>query len=262
MAQSDLILRPPSTQSDLILRPLPVEEGGTVEAYLPTFALAPASDAGDVINGNASSATAGRIDFTMQNPAVVSRLPSAQGVWESTSLIDLKGDEINDADDLDLDDMVQLWVRGDQATLAVDRVLSVGMNLGVVNAVNVGWAAQIEYTATGNRVQHAFNAGAGWAITNATAISALTVWGIAKITVGTASTQGRLSAHGADAVKELVPTSNTMTAPASANVGATFDRVFVGAGYATGVGGAAGAQSIGANVLMLRPREIVYDPFS
>lgn len=235
--------------------------GGTLAPYLALFAAAPTADPGDVVNGSAT-VSAGRIDATLQNPGVVSRLPSAMGVWETTTLRDMRGQSLADADKIDLGDLLQVWLRGHLATLGVDRVIAAGLSTGTVNATNPGMGCMLEYTSTGNRVQHCANAGAGWAITNATAVSALSVWSVMQAVVGTASSQVRLNAYGADATKELIPTSNTMTAPGSFNVGTDQDRIWAGMGFATGVGGSAGAQGVGVNLLAQRPREVVYDPFS
>ena len=241
-------------------QPCTIVEGGIVP-FLPGFSATPAIDRRDVVE-TSSVAGAGRLSVSLQNPSEETRLPSSQAVWEVT-LQDLLGRSIDDADALDLDDLVRVILGSEPGRLPDDVVISAGLSAGPVSTSNPGVAVQLEAAGEGNRVQHAVNAGSGWSISTANQVSGETARALLQVTVGTDDTQGRVSAFAWNAERQLITTASVHTSPATSNVGGDFDRIFLGVGWAEGNNrGDPVTIEIGCGALLLRPREIAgFDPF-
>lgn len=253
MAQSPYVVRPAAGQSSLVVAPA---MAGAIAPLRPIFSGAPTADPGDVVAGDATSLGAGLVRLTTQNPAVVSRLPSAMAIWETTALTDVFGDSVADLDLVDIGDIIAAQVWASNTAAPTDVCIAFGFSAGTVNTTNVGCCVMIQASAGAWLVHHGVNTGAGWAYTAAAATDSLTRGGALQAIIGTALTQARVNAYGLDAVLEAIRTVSSQTAPTTSAIVGGFDRAFIGVGFATGVGGSAATLDIGCSSLIMRPYSV------
>lgn len=227
----------------------------------PTLSATKTSDVGSVA-GTVVVLGPGKLRVSLQSPTTVSRLPSAMALWEFP-IKDLLGRALDDADDLDLGDILCMSVWASTAVAPTDVILACGLAAGAVDATDVGVAAAVQASAGNWLAHHTGATGTVWAAwTAATAASALTVGAQLQVIMGTAGTQTRTSAAGLDASGSPLGAANIGTAPGTNTSQADYDRAFVGLGWATGVGGTAQDIDIGVSALLLRPREVAgWRPF-
>lgn len=224
--------------------------------WLPSFAATPTADPGDVVSGDAVVLSKGRLRITTQNPAVVSRLPSAMAIWETVLGNDLIGGTLGDQDLLDIGDIAFSAIWADRTAAPADLCLAYGYSAGAVNATNVGVCAMIQGSAGSWLVHHGVNTGAGYVYTAAGAVNTLTRGANLQLPVGTALTQGRPGAYGLDGFLEPIRTVSSQTAPTTSAVQGNFDRAFLGIGWATGIGGTPLTIDVSAAALLFRPYSV------
>jgi hypothetical protein len=174
-------------------------------------------------------------------------------VWEVQGLHDLVSRGMST---VDIGNIIQASLFVDQAVAPTDEVFAVGFSAGAVSAANVGVACMLEAVAGVWRAQHAVNTGAGWAITNAAATAASTRGVLLQCPTGTATTQGRPSAVPYDSGRARVVTANSQTAPTTSAVAGGWDRFFVGAGWATGVGGVGRTVTLDVSALLMKLEQL------
>lgn len=227
----------------------------------PTLSTTPTRDTSDVV-GTVTSLGVGRLRAALQNAGSATALPPAMALFEF-DIKDLLGRALNDADDLDLGDVICLSAWSTSAVAPTDLLFCVGLSAGTVDNTDVGVAAFGVASSGSWNAQHSSATGGVWAAkTAATQTSPNCVGVQLQLIMGTAGTQSRLSAIAMDASGNPLGGTNFGTTPASVTSQADYDRGFVGVGWATGVGGTPADFDVGVSMLLLRPREVAgFRPF-
>lgn len=208
--------------------------GGSADWYWPTFATAPDVDpAAQVVSATAPSP--GRLDVVTANENVATYAPFAGPTWVAP----IKG-----LDGLDVEtiagDLLRTYAKPDSAR--VDLVIWAGFR----NSVNGhGFAAGVAWLAASSAYEtvRSVNTGAGWsAPADGVGVSALTVAALGCADPGASGGTTLSSTSVAlDATGNPISLTNQAVTRSAANLTGPFDEVFLGMGFRTGTGGAAGA---------------------
>lgn len=227
----------------------------------PVLSTTPTRDTNDVV-GTVTSLGVGRLRVALQNAGTATALPPSMALFEF-SLKDVLGRSLDDADDLDLGDVISLSVWASSVVAPTDVILCCGLAAGAVDNTDVGVATFLVASSGSWNVQHSSATGGAWAAkTAATQTSNLCKGAQLQLIMGTAGTQSRLSGIAMDASVNPLSGANFGTTPASVTSQADYDRGYIGVGWATGVGGTPADLDIGVSALLLRPREVAgFHPF-
>lgn len=181
------------------------------------------------------------IEATLAAPSVVSRSPELGARW-SAPIADILGvGQAANAEDLLIS---RLWL-GDNG-IPRDTIEWLVLSQGPLSATSPGVAVGLEWTSTAPRVRHAVNlgAGAGWAITSASAGVRYTAGAELQVQRGSATGGGvslSVRAHAIDGSGAPIDTASTATGTTSGPAAVPWDTVSLVVGWSTGVGGVAGS---------------------
>jgi hypothetical protein len=244
--------------------------GGGLRAFRPIFSAAPTHDPGSFV-ASSSVTGPGKIRVTTQNPGTIGLLPSAMAIWESTTVLDARGRAIG-IDGMDIGDIVMPLIRAPNIVAPVDLIIACGVSKGTVQAGNPGVCATLRDTkgSGGTTVANQWTTGHGsatvgaWSQFVSSATDANTIMGLLVSGVSTQYNQSKVSTIGWDVSRNIVTTTNALSSSAGANTVGDWDRVWIGIGYVTGVGGSAQTNfDFGCSLLFLRPSEVVgIDPLA
>ena len=203
------------------------------EWQMPTFAETPDADPEDQV-ASATVVGPGRINVVTANEGVATYAPFAGPTWVAP-LLGLDGSAVS----VIAGDMLRTYVRAGAAY--VDLVFWAGFRNSVNGhgaAHGIGWLA----ASSAYECVRSVNTGSGWsAPTDAAGVSALTVAALGVADPGASGgTTLSYSTVALDASDAPVGVTNQAVTRSSANLTGPFDEVFIGFGFRTGTGGAAG----------------------
>ncbi|HEY6866241.1 MAG TPA: sialate O-acetylesterase [Candidatus Eisenbacteria bacterium] len=249
-----------------------VSAGGGFRAYRPVWNAAPTLDPNSYIVSSSGSQVmgGGRLRITTQNHGSIGLLPNQMAIWESTQLADSSGRPVGTIDNMDLGDIIMPLIRAPNILAPTDVIIACGVSKGSVAAGNPGLCASLRDTkGTGSTIANKWTAGHGSATVGAWSMFASSntdpncIMGMLNSGMGTQWNQSKVNTLPLDVGRYLLTTAGACSSSGAANAVGEYDRVWIGFGFVTGVGGADLVNfDFGGTLLFARPFDAqLLDPF-